>query len=86
MANLRPLRKFCKTLLEAIFPGTAVNWLWGAYSSPPIAVEPVQQDELLQADPAEILNTNHGDLLELDLLQVGSFHSFSHILHGFPST
>lgn len=43
MANLKPLSKFCKTVLQAAFPGTAANWLWGTYSRPPITVEPVQQ-------------------------------------------
>lgn len=80
------LGKFCKTVLEAVFPGTAVTWVMGNILRPPITVEPVQHEELLQADPAEILHTNHGDLSELGLLQVGSFHSFPHILQGFPST
>lgn len=82
MANLRPLRKFLKIILETAFPGTAVNRLWGIYSRAlPITVEPNQDNtrKCCHLTPALILNTNQSDLLKLDLPQFYSFHSFPKI-------
>lgn len=82
MANLRPLRKFLRIVLEAAFPGTAVTRWWRIYSGALlITVEPNQCNtrNCCHLTPAIILNTNQRDLLKLDLLQFYSFHSFPNI-------
>lgn len=72
MANLRPLRKI---VLEAAVPGIASNRLWRTYSTAqPITAEPIHEAAATWALPE--FSTPTRDLLELDLSQAGSFHSF----------